>query len=178
MAGPLSSLRKSSNGRYKSLQGLYNPRPGGPYRGPSRRPMFRSKLEWRLMLMLDSPNATNVVGWEYESRRIPYVDRSTKTLDRNGVPRSPTRNYVVDFVVQLRRPDGTLRKFWIEVKSVHDIQVAKRRRNTDSARIAEKIRVKNLCKWMAAAKAARLNDAHFMVLTENELGTLSSMLSR
>ena len=173
----LSHIKKSANGRYKSLQGTYNPRIGGPYKGPMKKPVFRSKLEWRLMLMLDSPMANNVISWEYESRRIPYVDKSSTDIDSRGFKRFPTRHYVVDFIVKLKDTHGNVQSFWIEVKSIHDIQVTKKHRSTQNAKIAEKIRIKNLCKWMAASKSAKLNGAHFMVLTENELGTLGRMIN-
>lgn len=168
-------IKQSSNGRYRSLQGTYNPRVGGPYRGPSKRPAFRSRLELRLMVMLDSPEANNVVSWEYESRRIPYKDKSSVETDSRGVKSFHERNYTVDFVVRLRTSAGE-RTFWIEVKSVHDIEVNKRKRTTKNALVAEKIRVKNYCKWMAAAQAAKRCGASFMVVTERELDSLRDMI--
>ena len=168
-------VRQSSNGRYKSLQGTYNPRVGGPYRGPAKRPTFRSKLELRLMVMLDSPDANNVVSWEYESRKVPYKDKSSVQIDSRGMKSYHDRHYTVDFVVRLRSGRGE-RVFWIEVKSIHDIEVNKKRRQTKSAQISEKIRLKNYCKWMAAAQAAKRCGASFMVVTERELDALKSMI--
>ncbi len=168
-------VKQSSNGRYRSLQGVYNPRVGGPYRGPAKKPVFRSKLELRLMVMLDSPDANNVVSWEYESRKIPYKDKSTVQLDSRGMKSFHDRHYTIDFVVRLKTGFGE-RTFWIEVKSIHDIEVNKRRKQTKNAKIAEKIRIKNYCKWMAAAQAAKRSGASFMVVTEKELDALKGMI--
>ena len=170
-----SRLIKSTNGRYQSLQGTYNPRLGGPYKGPAQKPKFRSKLELRLMTMLDSPEANNVLSWEYESRRIPYVDKSTFEIDKSGRRHNPVRQYVIDFIIRLRGSVG-VRVFWVEVKSLNDIEVNKRKRRTKNAMIAEKIRVKNYCKWMSAAKIAKNIGAQFLVVTERELDQLKSMI--
>lgn len=170
-----SHIRQSANGRYKSLQGTYNPRIGGHYAGPSKKPSFRSKLELRLMVMLDSPDANNVISWQYESKKIPYQDKSTVEVAKNGVKTFPTRHYLIDFVVQLKQ-GAAIRTFWIEVKSVHDIEVNRHRKMTKGVKISEKIRIKNYCKWMAAAKAAKSCGAHFLVVTERELDALKSML--
>lgn len=174
-----ANFRTSSNKRYKSLSGLYKPREGGPYTGPIKQPKFRSKIELRLMTMLDNPKAENVVSWSYESKRIPYLDHSTILKNSNGTTYNPTRNYVVDFIVTLR--DGRTNQtntFWIETKSMHDILVNKKGRKTKNAMIAEKIRVKNYSKWIAAKKAAEAVNAHFLVITENELEALSKMIYR
>jgi len=168
-------MRKSSNGRYRSLQGIYNPRVGGPYKGPSKKPIFRSKMELRLMTMLDSVDAENVVSWMYEAKRIPYLDKSEPTVDSRGLKHFPTRNYVIDFIVTLKGVGGT-KTFWIEVKSIHDIEVNKKHRSTKNARISEKIKVKNYCKWMAAAHAAKNVGAQFLVVTEKELDGLAKMI--
>jgi hypothetical protein len=168
-------IKQSTNGRYKSLQGTYNPRIGGPYKGPAKKPAFRSKLELRLMVMLDNPDANNVISWQYESKKIPYQDKSTVEVAKNGVKSFPTRHYIIDFIVQLKNGMG-IRTFWIEVKSIHDIEVNKKRKMTKNAKISEKIRIKNYCKWMAAAKAAKSCGANFMVVTEKELDALKSML--
>ena len=172
----ISHYKQSQNGRYKSLQGFYIPRNGGPYKGPAKKPLFRSKLELRLMRMLDNPNAANVAAWEYESRRIPYRDKSSVFYDNSGRPVFQQRNYVVDFVVKVKAGNGVVNTFWIEVKSVNDIEVNKRHRTTKNAKISEKIRLKNMCKWMAAAQAAKNSGARFMVVTEKELDSLAKMI--
>lgn len=173
-----ANFRTSSNKRYRSLTGTYRPRQGGPYSGPMKEPKFRSKIELRLMTMLDSPSAENVVSWSYESKRIPYIDRSTVLRNPNGTTYNPTRSYVVDFIVTLRSLGGGTVTFWIETKSVHDIEVNKRKKRTKNAMTAEKIRVKNYSKWIAAKKAAEAVNARFLVMTENELAALAKMLSR
>lgn len=171
-----ANFKTSSNKRYKSLCGTYKPRAGGPYMGAVKQPKFRSKIELRLMTMLDSPKANNVVAWTYESKKIPYVDKSTVLRNSNGTTYNPTRNYIVDFIVTLRNADGTVTNFWIETKSIHDIAVNKTGRKTKNAMTAEKIRVKNYSKWIAAKKAAEAVNAHFLVVTENELESLSKMI--
>lgn len=172
-----ANFKTSSNRRYKSLCGTYKPRQGGPYSGPIKEPKFRSKIELRLMTMLDNPKADNVVSWSYESKRIPYVDHSTLMRNSNGTTYNPTRNYVVDFIVTLKDKSGVMRNFWIETKSVHDILVNKKKKKTKNALTAEKIRVKNYSKWIAAKKAAEAVNAHFLVITESELASLSRMIN-
>ena len=173
-----ANFKTSSNRRYKSLCGTYKPRNGGPYRGPVKQPKFRSKIELRLMTMLDNPKADNVVAWTYESKRIPYVDKSTVMMNKNGTTYNPTRNYIIDFIVTLKTKDGILNTFWIETKSIHDIAVNKTGKRTKNALTAEKIRVKNYSKWIAAKKAAEAVNAHFLVITENELESLSKMIHK
>ena len=172
-----ANFKTSSNKRYKSLCGTYKPRNGGPYRGPVKQPKFRSKIELRLMTMLDNPKAENVLSWTYEAKRIPYVDHSTVLRNSNGTTYNPTRNYVVDFIVTLTQNNGVTNTFWIETKSIHDMEVNKKEKKTKNAMIAEKIRVKNYSKWIAAKKAAEAVNAHFIVITENELASLSKMIS-
>jgi hypothetical protein len=130
------------------------------------------------MTMLDNPKADNVVAWTYESKRIPYVDRSTLLRNSNGTTYNPTRNYVIDFIVTLKNPNGTLSNFWIETKSIHDMEVNKKKRRTKNALTAEKIKVKNYSKWLAAKKAADAVNARFLVITENELVSLSKMIQK
>ena len=99
-------------------------------------------------------------------------------MNRNGTTYNPTRNYVVDFIVTLKNPNGTMTNFWIETKSIHDIVVNKKGKKTKNAMTAEKIRVKNYSKWIAAKKAAEAVNAHFLVITENELESLSKMIHK
>lgn len=163
----------SSNKRYKSLQGTYNPRLGGSYKGPQKNPKFRSKLELRLMTMLD--NSNRVVSWTYESKKIPYVDKSTILINMSGMKSNPTRNYIIDFIVSVKNNFGGITTFWIETKSANDLVVSKKK-NTKNAKIAEEIRIKNYSKWIAAQKAAKAVGAHFVVITENELDKLKKLI--
>lgn len=173
--GFTKNIKSSASGRYRSLQGTYNPRIGGPFKGATK-PMFKSKIELRLMTMLDNPNATNVLNWTYESKRIPYVDKSTVQENYSGIKSHPTRHYVIDFIVDIKKPSGGKMTFWIETKSVNDIVVAKKFRSAQNAKIASQIRAKNYSKWIAAANAAKAVGAKFIVITENELETLRKMI--
>lgn len=163
----------SSNKRYKSLQGTYNPKIGGTYTGPQKCPKFRSKLELRLMTMLD--NSNRVISWSYESKKIPYVDKSTVITSISGMRSNPTRHYIIDFIVSIKDKFGDISTFWIETKSANDLLVSKKK-NTKNAKISEQIRIKNYSKWIAARKAAKAVGAHFVVVTENELDTLKKMI--
>ena len=174
--GFLKNLKTSSNGRYKSLQGTYNPRIGGPYKGPTKKPVFRSKIELRLMTMLDNPNATNVVGWKYEARKIPYIDKSTVCESVSGIKSHPLRHYIIDFIVDVKNPAGGISTFWIETKSINDIVVAKKHRSVKNAKVSNQIRAKNLSKWIAASNAAKAVGAKFVVITENELEMLKNII--
>ena len=174
--GFLKNLKTSSNGRYKSLQGTYNPRIGGPYKGPTKKPVFRSKIELRLMTMLDNLNATNVVGWKYEARKIPYIDKSTVCESASGIKSHPLRHYIIDFIVDVKNPAGGISTFWIETKSINDIVVAKKHRSAKNAKVSNQIRAKNLSKWIAASNAAKAVGAKFVVITENELEMLKNII--
>lgn len=174
--GFLKNLKTSSNGRYKSLQGTYNPRIGGPYKGPTKKPVFRSKIELRLMTMLDNPNATNVIGWKYEARKIPYIDKSTVCESVSGIKSHPLRHYIIDFIVDVKNPAGGISTFWIETKSINDIIVAKKHRSAKNAKVSNQIRAKNLSKWIAASNAAKAVGAKFVVITENELEMLKNII--
>ena len=174
--GFLKNLKTSSNGRYKSLQGTYNPRIGGPYKGPTKKPVFRSKIELRLMTMLDNLNATNVVGWKYEARKIPYIDKSTVCESASGIKSHPLRHYIIDFIVDVKNPAGGISTFWIETKSINDIIVAKKHRSAKNAKVSNQIRAKNLSKWIAASNAAKAVGAKFVVITENELEMLKNII--
>src|SRR5574344_1868975 len=130
-SGMLGHVRKSSNGRYSSITGTFTPQQGTRYIGHGN-PHFKSKLELRLMLLLDNPRAVNVLSWSYETLKIPYLD-SSSTMVENGILKHPTRHYIIDFVVKLRTSAG-VQSFWIETKSLNDVKLNTQKRMNETSK--------------------------------------------
>jgi hypothetical protein len=148
MIPPTKSKYKSMAGRYK----LNNP---SKYTG-KQLPIFKSKLEAKLMLYLDMN--PNVVSWSYEPFAIGYFDPTAK---RN-------RKYFIDFVAEIKDNKGRVFKYWIEAKYKGEAKKpGKSYKNINRALENTKLYMTNSAKWSAAKAMARRQGAEFIIITED-----------
>ncbi len=151
--------RKSSNGKYRSISGLYIPLNPSKYLG-NKQPKFKSLLEYRLMCYLDKSPA--VISWSYEKLVIPYIDKSSA---------GKQRKYYIDFVAAIRVNDKKLTRVWIEVKSKRETipPVKSKRKKPRNMILEQQTWVKNNCKWDTARRMAKAKGYEFIIITEDQL---------
>jgi hypothetical protein len=150
--------RKSSNGKYNSVAGVYHPLNPKKYIG-ERDPKFKSLLEYRLMYYLDKSPA--VISWSYEKLTIKYKDMSS-----NG----KLRTYYIDFVAVINT-GNKVKRVWIEVKSKRETEPPRQSKNKKKRNqiLENNTWIKNQCKWKTAEHAAKAKGYEFIIITEDQL---------
>ena len=120
--------------------------------------VYRSLWERRFMKFCDL--SETVVRWGSEEVVIPYIS----PLDRK-----PHR-YYVDFIVEMRKTDNTIKTLLIEVKPKKQTQEPKKPKRQSRNYINEaRTWITNRAKWAAAKTAAESRGCEFRVLTEDDL---------
>lgn len=153
---PLNNLKKA--GKYKSLHGVYTPVNLEKYKGKGL-PQFKSRLELKLMHYLDKSAA--ITEWCYEPFAIKYEDKSVLDANKKG----KIRKYYVDFTATIKNA-GTIRKVWIEVKSINEVSLSKKSlKNVNE----NQTYIKNMSKWVVAKKLAKQQGFEFMIVTDRDL---------
>lgn len=105
----------------------------------------------------------SVVGYGSEELIVPYVSPLDGRVHR----------YFIDFVVLIRQPDGSVRKFAVEIKPYAQTQPprvsSKRTVLTESLKKKLDTYSVNQAKWEAAKAFCSKNNMSFIVLTERQL---------
>jgi hypothetical protein len=147
----------------KSYKGKYTPINPHKYVGDSDNIVFRSLWERKLMLHCDTN--PSVIKWNSEEKVVPYWSSVDKKM----------RRYFPDFMVKLKKRDGSVKVVMIEVKPFAETQppVAPKR-NTHKAKMRyveqQMTYQRNQDKWAAAHALCEDNNIEFKVMTEYELG--------
>lgn len=141
-----------------SHKGKFTPRNPKKYKGDPSNVIYRSSWEVRVMKYLDEH--PNVIWWGSEELPIPYLNPVDKRIHR----------YFPDFVAKIRRSDGTVMTYVIEVKPEKQTQPPKERRKT-KLYLQEAVTYEiNRAKWHAATEFCKDYGWKFQILTEKELG--------
>jgi len=140
-------------------RGHYKPKYPKKYRGDVNNIVFRSQWEHFFMVWCDKRES--VLEWGSEEIIIPY--------------RSPVDNkmhrYFVDFYVKMRKKDGSIKKYWIEIKPYRFTQKPEIPKRKTPQFMTEVMNWGvNQAKWEAAREYAQALNCQFIVLTEHELG--------
>jgi hypothetical protein len=159
-------MKKSSNGKYNSLCGTFNPLNESKYTG-SDNPKFKSKLEFMAMTFMDK--SPHVLKWSYETVAIPYIDPTKKNREgRYG----RKRKYYIDLIADIKTKNG-IKKVWIEVKSKKETSSTPpkftKRKNPRNRKLDEDTWRRNQAKWKTARVIAKKRGYRFIILTEDEL---------
>ncbi|USV40936.1 head completion protein [Xanthomonas phage BUDD] len=144
--------RKYQQGRYR----LLHPE---KYVGNANDVVYRSSWELRFNRWCDlNPS---VVKWNSEEIVIPYYSSAE----------FKNRRYFVDYIVQLKMADGSLKTLLIEIKPESQTIAPVKGRKKPERYLQECITYQvNQDKWTAARAYAAKHGMEFRVMTEYDLG--------
>lgn len=139
-------------------QGLFKPINPKKYRGDPTNIVYRSGWEKQVMQWLD--NNINVISWSSEEVVIPYI---------SPIDGHPHR-YFVDFYVEAKGRDGSVKKMLLEVKPAAQTKAPTTPKRKTKRYITEVMTYGvNQAKWQAAKEFCDLRGWEFKVITEAEL---------
>lgn len=143
---------------YDYKQGKFTPKFPKKYIGDPTNIVFRSGWEKRVMQSLDEN--TLIVRWASEEVVIPYI---------SPIDNRPHR-YFVDFYVEAKQPDGSIRKILIEVKPAAQTKPPKTPKRKTKRYITEVMTWGvNEAKWKAAQEYCLDRGWEFQIITEADL---------
>lgn len=144
-------MRKYYQGKYK----IKNP---SKYNGDPDNIIYRSSWELKVLKWLD--DHPQVIWFASEELVIPYYNPIDNKMHR----------YFPDFIVKMKRNDGTVMTYVLEVKPHHQTQQPERKRKTQKFINEQVTYIINQSKWKAADEFCHEHGWQFKVLTEKELG--------
>jgi len=143
-----------------SYKGKFIPKNPKKYAGDATNIIWRSTWERKVMDWLDQ--SESVVYWSSEELAIKYYNPVDNKIHR----------YFPDFIVKVKRKDGTVMTHVIEVKPEYQTKQPIRKRKTQKF-INEYITYTvNLSKWKAATEFCKDRGWEFKILTEKNLGII------
>lgn len=138
--------------------GRFLPKNPKKYNGDSTNIIYRSSWEVRVMKYLD--DHPNVLWWSSEELAIPY-----KSPIDNKVHR-----YFPDFIAKIRRKDGSVMTYVLEVKPEKQTKMPVKRKKTQTYINETVTYAINQEKWRAAELFCFEHGWQFKLITERELG--------
>jgi hypothetical protein len=140
------------------LQGRYSPKFPEKYKGNPCQICYRSSWERKYMKYLDGNNS--ILEWSSEEIIIKYYDPISQK----------TRRYFPDFYVKEQYPDGTIKKYLVEIKPKKQTEPPAKPKRQTKRYISEVYEyAKNQSKWEAAKEWCLDRGYGFVILTEKEL---------
>lgn len=141
-----------------TYKGWFKPKNPQKYRGNANNIVYRSSWELRCMKWFDTNE--NIIWWSSEELIIPYFSPVDNRMHR----------YFPDFVIRVKKKDGSQMTYVIEVKPESQTKVPTQKRRTKKYIQEAATYVINQSKWRAADKFCQDNGWQFQILTEKELG--------
>lgn len=143
---------------YDYKQGFFKPKFPKKYIGDPTNIVYRSGWEKRVMQSLD--DNLNVVRWASEEVVIPYI---------SPIDNRPHR-YFVDFYVEAKLADGSIKKMLLEVKPAAQTKPPKTPKRRTKRYLSEVMTWGvNEAKWKAAKEFCLDKGWEFRIITEAEL---------
>lgn len=140
-------------------QGLFRPQKPEKYHGDVNNIVFRSGWELEFLKWCDKD--PSVIKYMSEELVIPYWSSCE----------NKARRYFVDFVIKLKKADGTTQTLIIEIKPhAERFPPVPGKRKTKAYLQAWKTYQVNQDKWAAAEEYAQRQGVQFVVLDEYDLG--------
>lgn len=139
-------------------KGTFTPKNPEKYKGDATNIIYRSSWEVRVMKYLDDNLA--VIWWASEELPIPYYNPIDEKYHR----------YFPDFIANVRRKDGTLMTYVIEVKPDRETRPPTQTKKTKRFLKESYTYIVNQQKWKAADIFCQEHGWQFKILTENDLG--------
>ena len=140
----------------KYHQGIYKLKNPDKYKGDPTSVIYRSSWELKFMNWCDNNQA--IVFWSSEETIIPYICATDNRPHR----------YFVDFKIQVKSKDGTLKTYLVEVKPSKEL-LPPTTKNKKRYLIEAKTFMKNQSKWSYAVQYCKDRGWEFKVITEKEL---------
>lgn len=141
-----------------SYKGTFKPKNPTKYNGNANNVVYRSLWELRVMKYLD--DHPEVIWWASEELIIPYFSPIDNKKHR----------YFPDFVAKMKRKDGTVMTYVIEVKPEIQTKKPVQKRQTKKYIQESMTYVVNQCKWKAATEFCKDHGWEFKIITEKDLG--------
>lgn len=157
----IKNLVPRKNGMYK--QGYFKPTNPHKYVGDPSKIIFRSSWEKRFATYCDVND--RIVAWSSETIQIPYHNPVEGVM----------KTYNLDYYIKVKRDDGTLKEYIVEVKPVKKLEkpelpqgrITEKRMNDHIYQMKEY--AVNMYKFQAAKEWAASRGWEFIVVTENFL---------
>jgi|TARA_R110000868_G_scaffold110064_1_gene298568 hypothetical protein len=141
-----------------SYKGTFKPKNPTKYNGNANNIIYRSLWELRVMKYLD--DHPEVIWWASEELIIPYYNPIDNKKHR----------YFPDFVAKMKRKDGTVMTYVIEVKPEIQTKKPEQKRKTKRYIQESMTYVINQSKWKAATEFCKDHGWEFKIITEKHLG--------
>jgi len=141
-----------------SYKGTFKPKNPIKYNGNANNVIYRSLWELRVMKYLD--DHPEVIWWASEELIIPYYNPIDNKKHR----------YFPDFVAKMKRKDGTVMTYVIEVKPEIQTKKPEQKRQTKKYIQESMTYIINQSKWKAATEFCKDNGWEFKIITEKHLG--------
>jgi len=147
-------------------QGKFQPKNPGKYVGDVKGIFYRSSLEYRLMKHLDSH--PDVLQWNSEEIVIPYIKPQLNVDPQHW----RVHRYFVDMAAKVKRADGTVKTYLIEVKPFSQCNEPPppKTRKQNARYLGEMVTYRiNQAKWDAAKAFCKKQGWEFLVMTDHDL---------
>jgi hypothetical protein len=141
-----------------SYKGTFKPNNPTKYNGNANNIIYRSLWELRVMKYLD--DHPEVIWWASEELIIPYYNPIDNKKHR----------YFPDFVAKMKRKDGTVMTYVIEVKPEIQTKQPEQKRKTKKYIQESVTYIVNQSKWKAATEFCKDHGWEFKIITEKHLG--------
>lgn len=145
---------------YKApYKGKFRPSNPRKYKGDPTNIIFRSSWERRFMQYCDTNK--EILEWGSEEVWIPYRSYDKKV-----------HRYFPDFYMKVRQPNGTYKKFIVEIKPKYQTVPPKKPQRQSRQYLNSVLTyAKNEAKWKYAKRWCQSRDMNFIILTEDHLKT-------
>lgn len=143
-----------------SYKGKFIPKNPSKYAGDSTNIIWRSTWERKVMDWLDQ--SESVVYWSSEELAIKYYNPIDNKIHR----------YFPDFIVKVKKKDGTVMTHMLEVKPEYQTKQPVRKRKTQKFINEYVTYTINQSKWKAATEFCKDRGWQFRILTEKNLGII------
>ena len=143
---------------HKTYKGLFKANAPEKYKGDANNIIYRSSWELRVMKWFDSH--PEVLWWSSEELVIPYISPIDNKRHR----------YFPDFVAKMKRKDGSVMTYVIEVKPDSQTKMPTQKKRTKRFIAEAATYAVNQEKWRAADIFCQEHGWEFLVLTEKHIG--------
>ncbi len=143
-----------------SYKGKFIPKHPKKYAGDANNIIWRSTWERKVMDWLDQ--SESVIYWSSEELVIKYYNPIDNKIHR----------YFPDFIVKVKRKDGTVMTHVLEVKPEYQTKEPVRKRKTQKFINEYVTYTINMSKWKAATEFCKDRGWEFRILTEKNLGII------